>query len=82
VPKPLRIRLRIKIYAIPYLYYHIGLIPDADNLVPISPGTVGEVISQFTHELTGITVTTVQFGDLFADIGSTTWEPYYPGEEP
>jgi hypothetical protein len=74
--KPQQIRLCAKVYAVPELYYHIGLIPDADNLVPISPGTVGEVLSQFTHELTGITVTTVQFGDLYADIGPTTWEPF------
>lgn len=68
-------RLLIKVYAIPDLYFHIGMIPDAQHLVPISPGTVGEIISQFTHDITGITVTTVQFGDLYADIGSTTWEP-------
>ena len=72
-------RLLIKIYAIPDLYFHIGLIPDAKHLVPISPGTVGEIISQFTHAYTGITITTVQFGDLFADIGSTTWEPFEEG---
>lgn len=74
-------RMLIKVYAIPDLYFHIGMIPDAQHLVPISPGTVGEIISQFTHDITGITVTTVQFGDLFADIGSTAWEPYYPSEE-
>lgn len=74
-------RLLIKIYAVPYLYFHLSLTPDSKHLVPISSGTIGKVIGQFTNEVTGIIVTTVEFGDLFADIGPTTWEPYNPSEE-
>jgi hypothetical protein len=67
-------RLLIKIYAAPYEHFRIPKYVQAHYLVPISPGTVGEILSQIIHPTTNIVITTVQFGDLYADIGLTAWE--------
>jgi len=71
----MRAKLLIKIYAAPYENFRIPKYVQAHYLVPVSPGTIGDILGQIVHPTTGIIVTTVQFGDLYADIGSTTWEP-------
>jgi hypothetical protein len=75
-----RVRTLVKVYAVPDLYFRIRNPLNYRHLVPISPGTVGDILCQIIHPMTGIVITTVQFGDLYADIGNTAWEAY--DEEP
>lgn len=70
----MRIRTLVKIYAAPDAYFRQRRPKSSNHLVLILPGTVGEILSQITHPTTGVTITTVQFGDLYADIGVNTWE--------
>ena len=62
------------IYAIPEDHYPPRGIPRSDRLVLVSKGTVGEIVGVYTHEIAGITITIVEFGDLIADLGFTVWE--------
>lgn len=49
--------------------------PRAECLTPIPAGCVGDVICQIVHPTQGLRITTVQFGDVYADLGDTVWEP-------
>lgn len=64
-----------RVYASPDLHFNARRPADSRHLVPIPPGTVGEVVSQIIHPYMGIVITTVQFDDLYADVGDTVWEP-------
>lgn len=68
------VRLLADIYAMPADYYPPGGIPQANRLVLVTKGTVGEIIGCYTHELMGVTVTMVEFDDLVAALGATIWE--------
>lgn len=71
----MRALMLTKVYASPDLHFRARRPADSKHLVPISPGTIGEIVSQIIHPGMGTIITTVQFGDLYADVGATVWEP-------